>query len=86
MVLPGVHTLASVVLWASAMTADPSTQFCLKWNNYPESLAGSLSEFLAREAFLDVSLACEDAVISAHKCVLSACSPFFQEILLVSSR
>ena len=67
---------------AAAMAAPP--EFCLKWNNYHESLADAFSSFLEREDFLDVSLACDDAVISAHKCVLSACSPFFQEILLVS--
>lgn len=34
------------------------------------------------EALVDVTLACEGAKIHAHKVVLSACSPFFQEIFM----
>ncbi|XP_043244135.1 broad-complex core protein isoforms 1/2/3/4/5-like [Amphibalanus amphitrite] len=90
---PAVVTLAAADPHAALGAAPPPghpdpgalgtpPEFCLRWNNYHESLADAFSGFLEREDFLDVSLACDDAVISAHKCVLSACSPFFQEILL----
>ena len=34
------------------------------------------------EEFLDVTLACEDDQVKAHKVILSAASPFFRQLLL----
>lgn len=39
------------------------------------------SQLLEREAFCDVTLACEGRTIKAHKIVLSACSTYFDTIL-----
>lgn len=39
------------------------------------------SQLLEREAFCDVTLACEGRTIKAHKIVLSACSTYFETIL-----
>lgn len=34
--------------------------------------------FSVQDAFVDVTLACDGKSFSAHKVVLSACSPYFQ--------
>ena len=39
------------------------------------------SELKANEEFLDVTLACEDITIQAHKSLLAASSTFFREII-----
>lgn len=43
-------------------------------------LNGALQELRTKEELLDVTLACEDETIEAHKVVLSASSLFFQSI------
>ena len=35
------------------------------------------------EDFIDVTLSCEETQYSAHKVVLSACSPYFRKLLKV---
>ena len=35
------------------------------------------------EDFIDVTLSCEDSQYTAHKVVLSACSPYFRKLLKV---
>ena len=37
------------------------------------------------EDFIDVTLSCEERQYSAHKVVLSACSPYFRKLLKVKS-
>ena len=37
----------------------------------------------AEEDFVDVTLSCEEHQYSAHKVVLSACSPYFRKLLKV---
>ncbi|CAB3376799.1 Hypothetical predicted protein [Cloeon dipterum] len=39
-------------------------------------------QLLTDEAFVDVTLACNEDTLKAHKVVLSACSPYFQKLLL----
>jgi hypothetical protein len=39
-------------------------------------------QLLQNEAFVDVTLACNDLSLKAHKVVLSACSSYFQKLLL----
>ena len=36
------------------------------------------------EDFVDVTLSCEESQYTAHKVVLSACSPYFRKLLKVS--
>ncbi|KAG1654690.1 Protein bric-a-brac 2 [Nymphon striatum] len=56
-------------------------QFCLRWNNHQTNLLSVFDKLLLKESFVDVTLACEGKYVKAHKMVLSACSPFFEEIL-----
>lgn len=55
-------------------------QFCLRWNNHQGNLVSVFDNLLASESFVDVTLACEGNSIKAHKVVLSACSPYFEEL------
>jgi len=56
-------------------------KFCLRWNDFETNITGSFKELKEDEDFLDVTLACADGQIQAHKLILSACSPFFRTIL-----
>lgn len=61
--------------------ASPNLQqFCLRWNNYQKNLMNVFDELLQNESFVDVTLACDGNSIKAHKMVLSACSPYFQNL------
>jgi len=55
--------------------------FRLKWNDFNENLGSSLADLRSFNDFFDVTLACDNAQILAHKVVLGACSPFFRKIL-----
>lgn len=59
-----------------------SQQFCLKWNNHHSNIFSVFEQLLSNEALVDVTLACEGLSLKAHKMVLSACSPFFQNLFL----
>ena len=56
-------------------------RLCLKWNDFQDLLQTSFVELKNDTDFTDVTLACEDQSIKAHKVVLSACSPFFKKML-----
>ena len=53
-------------------------QFCLKWKDFPTAISNSLADL---HDFTDVTLACDDGQIQAHKFMLATCSSVFQEIL-----
>ncbi|PSN32476.1 hypothetical protein C0J52_22275 [Blattella germanica] len=55
--------------------------YCLKWNNYQSHVAEIFTQLLQAESLVDVTLCAEGHKIHAHRIVLSACSPYFQEIL-----
>ena len=56
-----------------------SEKFCLKWNDFEQNISLAFRDLRADKDFFDISLACEDnKVVSAHKVILSACSPFFR--------
>ena len=54
---------------------------CLKWKDFQDTVSKSFGEFRSDNDFTDVTLACEDQSIKAHKLILSACSPFFKKLL-----
>ena len=57
-------------------------KFCLKWQHFEANLCSAFQELRSDADFLDVTLACGDGQqIEAHKVVLSACSPFFRDLL-----
>jgi BTB/POZ domain len=58
--------------------------FCLRWNNYQSSITSAFENLRDDEDFVDVTLACDGRSLKAHRVVLSACSPYFRELLKVS--
>ena len=58
-----------------------SEKFCLRWNDFESNISGAFRELRDDKDFFDVTLACEDEQIQAHKVILSACSPFFRTVL-----
>ena len=58
-----------------------SEKFCLRWNDFETNISNAFKELREENDFFDVTLACDDSQIQAHKVILSACSPFFRTIL-----
>jgi len=58
-----------------------SEKFCLRWNDFENNISQAFKELRDDKDFFDVTLACDDEQIQAHKVILSACSPFFRNIL-----
>jgi len=59
-----------------------SEKFSLKWNDFQSNVSRTFSQLRSEEEFFDVSLVSDDQkMVSAHKLVLSASSPYFKHIL-----
>jgi len=58
-----------------------SEKFSLRWNDFKSNISEAFKDLREEKDFFDVTLACEDNQIQAHKVILSACSPFFRNIL-----
>lgn len=57
-------------------------KFCLKWNDFESNISSAFRDLRKERDFFDVTLACDDnGQIDAHKTILSACSPFFRNVL-----
>jgi len=56
-------------------------KFCLTWKDFNMIFNKEFQELRQSADFFDVTLACEDNQINAHKLVLSAASDFFKHIL-----
>jgi len=55
--------------------------YVLSWDQHEENRSLTLKTLWENEDFLDVTIACDDDQIDAHKVILSAASPFFHKIL-----
>ena len=59
-----------------------SEKLCLKWNDFQENVNTAFGSLRQDNDFADMTLACEDGQqIEAHKVILAASSPFFQNLL-----
>jgi len=58
-----------------------SEKFCLRWNDFESNISSAFKELRDDKDFFDVTLACDDEQLQAHKVILSACSPFFRNVL-----
>jgi hypothetical protein len=64
-----------------------SEKFCLKWNDFESNISVAFRDLRDDAELFDVTLACCDNTgdgqkyIQAHKVILSACSPFFRNLL-----
>lgn len=64
------------------VSPSPSEQhYSLKWNDFHSSILSSFRHLRDQEDFVDVTLACDIRSFTAHKVVLSACSPYFRKLL-----
>ncbi|XP_059617335.1 protein abrupt isoform X3 [Phlebotomus argentipes] len=61
--------------------APSEQQYSLKWNDFQSSILSSFRHLRDEEDFVDVTLACDQRSFTAHKVVLSACSPYFRKLL-----
>lgn len=61
-----------------------NAKYHLRWQDYPHSVVTSFRHLKEDEDFVDVTLACNSQQFTAHKVVLSACSPYFKKLLKVS--
>lgn len=41
--------------------------YCLRWNNYQSNMTSVFHQLLQTEAFVDVTLSCNDSSLKAHK-------------------
>ena len=58
-----------------------SEKFCLRWNDFETNISSAFREIREEKDFFDVTLACDEDQLQAHKVILSACSPFFRTVL-----
>ena len=59
-----------------------SEKFCLKWNDFQGNINNSYAALRKDSDFTDATLVCQDGQqIEAHKVILAASSPFFQNLL-----
>ncbi|XP_049869414.1 protein abrupt-like isoform X3 [Pectinophora gossypiella] len=65
----------------SGAAAGGEQQYSLRWNDFHSAMVSSFRRLRDEEDFVDVTLACAGATFSAHKVVLSACSPYFRRLL-----
>ena len=63
---------------AGKMSSD---KFCLKWNNFESYVTSAVKDIREEQELFDVTIACEDEQLQAHKLILCACSPFFKTVL-----
>ncbi|XP_051158387.1 protein abrupt isoform X3 [Leptopilina boulardi] len=66
---------------ASSSSSSGEQQYSLRWNDFHSSILSSFRHLRDEEDFVDVTLACDSSSFSAHKVVLSACSPYFRRLL-----
>ena len=57
-------------------------EFSLRWNNHEHNLCTVLESMLKRKILVDATLSAEGKHYKVHKAVLSACSPYFEELFV----
>ena len=64
-----------------------SEKLCLRWNDFQENVNSAFGDLRGSGDFSDVTLACEDGQqIEAHRVILAASSPFFQNLLKINKQ
>ena len=62
------------------MATQGGEEFSLKWNDHSKVFFAGAEDLAEKQEFTDVTLAAGGKLITAHKMVLSICSPFFQRL------
>jgi len=63
------------------MAALDGQRFCLKWNDFRNSVTAVFEDLRKDEELVDITLCCEGKKVKAHRMMLSACSPYFRDLL-----
>ena len=58
-----------------------SEKLCLRWNDFETNISNAFRDLKEEKDFTDVTLACGDNQVEAHKVILASSSPFFKRIL-----
>ncbi|XP_031354068.1 zinc finger and BTB domain-containing protein 14-like isoform X2 [Photinus pyralis] len=58
----------------------PNNALHLVWDNHLENVSNLFQVLYQDNKLVDVTIACRDGLLRAHKLVLSACSPYFERI------
>ena len=66
---------------SSVVTMAANEKFCLRWNDFESNVSTAFRDLREEKDFFDVTLACDDSQVDAHKVILAACSPFFRNVL-----
>ena len=62
-----------------------SEKLCLQWNDFKENVNSAFGRLRDDKEFNDVTLACEDGQqMEAHKVILAASSPIFEQSCIMS--
>ncbi|XP_037083236.1 longitudinals lacking protein-like [Pollicipes pollicipes] len=56
-------------------------KFCLKWDGFQGSVTSLFDQLRLGQELVDITLCCEGQQVRAHRLVLSACSPYFRDLL-----
>lgn len=81
MVLP---LLLELMNMAAIHLPSQQQQYCLKWNSFHTNMSDVFQNMLVHENLVDVTLMCDNASIKAHKMILAACSPYFQNLFMTN--
>ena len=74
--------ILSSVSSVSPIRIKMSEKLCLKWNDFKDNVLTAFGNLREDKDFADVTLACDDGnQVAAHKVILAASSPFFENIL-----
>ncbi|KAK3866968.1 hypothetical protein Pcinc_027525 [Petrolisthes cinctipes] len=65
----------------NSSTMGSEQHYSLRWNDYTVKIVTAFQSLRDEEDFVDVTVACDGHSYSAHKMVLSACSPYFRALL-----
>ena len=60
---------------------NSNDKFHLHWKEFETNINQAFRELREEKELFDVTLVCDDSQLSAHKVILSACSPFFRRVL-----
>ena len=62
------------------MDQGEHVEYSLRWNNYENNICCVLESMLKRGFLVDVTLSTQGKSHQCHKTVLSACSPYFEQL------
>ncbi|KAF5290933.1 hypothetical protein FQA39_LY14539 [Lamprigera yunnana] len=57
-----------------------NNEYTVNWNSHSSHLTRAFGSLLSENEFVDVTISCEGKKISAHKMLLSVCSPYFHDL------